>query len=98
MTLPENDKKLGRRSESTWSPPFGDAFLTSLRNTKDGTLDLGCVAEHGFFFQDKKSGKVLIDNDGKSATGFLFKLISELQKLGTVPMIDVQAYAEWLTD
>jgi hypothetical protein len=26
----------------------------------------------------------------------LFKLISQLQFSGTVPMIDVQAYAQWL--
>jgi len=30
---------------------------------------------------------------GKPATAFLFKLISQLQFSGTVPMIDVQAYA-----
>ncbi len=33
---------------------------------------------------------------GKPATAFLFKLISQLQFSGTVPMIDVQAYAQWL--
>lgn len=84
--------------ESTWSPSFGDAFHTSLSDAKDEALDLGCVAEHGFFFRDEETGEVLIDNDRKPATGFLFKLISELQKLGTVPMINVQAYADWLTD
>ena len=35
--------------------------------------------------------------EGKPATAFLFKLISLLQFSGTVPMIDVQAYARWLT-
>jgi hypothetical protein len=34
---------------------------------------------------------------GKPATAFLFKLISQLQFSGTVPMIDVLAYAEWLS-
>jgi hypothetical protein len=34
---------------------------------------------------------------GKPATAFLFKLIAQLQFSGTVPMIDVQAYAEWLS-
>ncbi len=32
----------------------------------------------------------------KPATAFLFKLISQLQFSGTVPMIDIQAYARWL--
>ena len=34
---------------------------------------------------------------GRPATAFLFNLISTLQFSGTVPMIDVQAYAQWLT-
>jgi hypothetical protein len=34
--------------------------------------------------------------EGRPATAFLFKLISGLQSSGTVPMIDVQAYARWL--
>jgi hypothetical protein len=32
-----------------------------------------------------------------AATAFLFKLISELQFSGTVPMVGVQAYAQWLS-
>jgi hypothetical protein len=35
---------------------------------------------------------------GKPATSFLFNLISLLQFSGTVPMIDVLAYAEWLSN
>ena len=34
---------------------------------------------------------------GKPATAFLLKLISMLQFSGTVPMIDVTAYAQWLS-
>jgi hypothetical protein len=34
--------------------------------------------------------------EGKPATAFLFKLISQLQFSGTVPMIDVEAYGKWL--
>jgi hypothetical protein len=34
--------------------------------------------------------------EGRPATAFLFNLISQLQFSGTVPMIDVQAYARWL--
>ena len=36
-------------------------------------------------------------NENKPATAFLFKLISQLQFSGTVPMIDVEAYGQWLT-
>jgi hypothetical protein len=47
----------------------------------------------------KKRGYPSIDDlktGRKAATAFLFKLISQLQLSGTVPMIDVQAYAQWL--
>ena len=57
----------------------------------------GCVAAHGYFNFDREGGGYEIHNGGKPATTFLFKLISELQFSGTVPMIDVQAYAEWLS-
>jgi len=96
--------------DSSWSPPLGNPFLSALSEGEDPSLDLGCIASHGFFFTETKTEtsaeteietKVktyVIDTDRKAATGFLFKLISELQKLGTVPMIDVEAYAEWLTE
>jgi hypothetical protein len=35
-------------------------------------------------------------SEDRAATAFLFKLISLLQFSGTVPMIDVEAYAKWL--
>ena len=84
--------------ESDWSPALGDPFRDALGNGEgDDRLDLGCVAAHGYFNFDREGGGYEIHNGGKPATTFLFKLISELQFSGTVPMIDVQAYAEWLS-
>lgn len=84
--------------ESDWSPAFGQPFRDALGSGEgDDRLDLGCVAAHGYFYLNKESGKYEVHGGGKPATAFLFKLISELQFSGTVPMIDVQAYAEWLT-
>ncbi len=68
------------------------------RDKDDGCLDFGCVAAHGYFNLNRKSGHYEINANGKAATGFLFKLIAELQFSGTVPMIDVEAYAQWLMD
>ncbi|WP_291078207.1 DUF6602 domain-containing protein [Hyphomonas sp.] len=84
--------------ESDWSPPFGDSFTKAVTAENDRLLDLGCVASHGFFHRHRKTGEYSIDTDRKPATGFLFRLISQLQLAGTVPMIDVEAYADWLTD
>lgn len=82
--------------ESDWSPPLGDALRTSLMSDQgDGKLDLGCVATDGHFFINDQQAYEFV-TDTKPATAFLFKLISELQLRGTVPMIDIEAYARWL--
>ncbi len=84
--------------ESEWKPPFGDSFDKSLSSSEGGHLDLGCIASHGFFYLNQKTDKYQINTDRTAATGFLFRLISQLQMAGTVPMIDVEAYADWLKD
>lgn len=82
--------------ESEWSPPMGPSLLKTLQESGDeGRLNLGCIAAHGFFYRDEAGGYAIVTG-GKPATGFLLKLISQLQFSGTVPMIDVQAYARWL--
>jgi hypothetical protein len=82
--------------ESDWKPAFGAPLENALKTDDDlQRLDLGCVAAHGHFSREA-SGSYQFVNEGKPATAFLFKLISQLQFSGTVPMIDVQAYAAWL--
>ena len=82
--------------ESDWTPAFGAPLEKALETTNDlERLDLGCVAAHGHFTMEQSGYKFV--NEGKPATAFLFKLISQLQFSGTVPMIDVQAYAQWLS-
>lgn len=81
--------------ESDWNPPMGKALEKVLLEDQDaGVLDLGCVAAHGHFCRENAS--YTFTAEGKPATAFLFNLISRLQFSGTVPMIDVQAYARWL--
>lgn len=84
--------------ESDWSPTLGSALEKALGDTDMlGRLDLGCIAAHGHFSFDQSGEKYIFVAEGKPATAFLFKLISELQFNGTVPMIDIQAYAQWLS-
>lgn len=84
--------------ESDWKPAFGDPLINALRgDTADGRLDLGCIAAHGYFSLNEHATEYETIPGGKPATAFLFKLISQLQLSGTVPMIDIQAYARWLT-
>jgi hypothetical protein len=83
--------------ESEWTPALGPSFENALSaDTGDGRLDLGCVASHGHFFFDQATSAYSLSNEERAATAFLFKLISSLQFSGTVPMIDIEAYAKWL--
>ena len=84
--------------ESEWTPALGEPFRSALETGDgDNRLDIGCVAEHGYFYFGGKGSRHKICGGGKPATAFLFRLISQLQDSGTVPMIDILAYAEWLS-
>jgi hypothetical protein len=83
--------------ESDWRPPLGHALSDALAGgDANGRLNLGCLAAHGYFAFNPETSTYDVMLGGKPATAFLFKLISQLQFSGTVPMIDVQAYAQWL--
>jgi hypothetical protein len=83
--------------ESEWNPPLGQALTEALASGgPEGNLDLGCVAAHGMFGCDE-NGCYTISPQCKPATAFLFELIARLQSSATVPMIDIRAYAKWLT-
>lgn len=83
---------------SDWTPAMGAPFGRALHEgTGDRQLDIGCVASHGHFFRTPDPSSYHYGTETKPATAFLFKLISRLQFSGTVPMIDVDAYAAWLT-
>ena len=85
--------------ESDWKPAMGEPLLTALGDKKgDAHLDLGCVAARGYFALDEESGAYVTHAGGKPATAFLFELIARLQSRATVQMIDVRAYARWLSD
>lgn len=85
--------------ESEWSPACDQIFRNHLEKGKsDSQLNIGCIAAHGHFFYETSNAEFHFCKEGKPATAFLFKLISMLQFSGTVPMIDVGAYAKWLDE
>lgn len=85
--------------DSDWTPAMGNGLKKSLLNNLGlGCLNIGCVASHGYISYLEKSSDYEFVTGGKPATAFLFKLISQLQFSGTVPMIDVLAYSKWLTE
>jgi hypothetical protein len=82
--------------ESDWQPALGGPLMEALtRSDCNGRLDLGCVASHGTFELYAEAGYVF-KAEKKPATAFLLELTSRLQDAGTVPMIDIRAYAKWL--
>lgn len=84
--------------ESDWTPHLGESLIKALgEGNKEGSLNMGCVAAHGYFCFDKECKIYKINQGGKPATAFLFHLISQLQFSGTVPMIDIKAYSNWLS-
>lgn len=84
--------------ESDWTPPFGAPLERALDVTDElERLEMGCVAAHGHFTFDSAAKRYAFTKDGRPATAFLFNLISILQFSGTVPMIDIRAYARWLS-
>ena len=83
--------------EGDWKPAFGKPFEDSMINLDPNSLlDIGCVAAHGYFHLNKDTNTHDVVLGDKAATAFLFKLIGRLQLSGTVQMIDIQAYADWL--
>ncbi len=46
--------------ESNWSPPMDQALVDALqKDGTDGHLDFGCVAAHGYFYRDQKTGRTI---------------------------------------
>lgn len=83
--------------ESDWNPPMGDPFINALHQDQDdGRLEFACIAAHGYAHYNEEEKEYDIRQGAKPATAFVLKLISQLQFSGTVPMIDVDAYAHWL--
>ena len=63
----------------------------------EGRIDIGCIADAGTLVFNVQPGYYEFSTSEKAATMFLFELIAQLQAIATVPMIDVRAYANWLS-
>jgi hypothetical protein len=76
---------------SSWSDGLGMTFEKNLPAESAEHLDCGCALEHGAFdFYDGALRKLPAEG---ALISFLFRLLSKLQSLGTVPAIDWSAYA-----
>lgn len=82
---------------SSWSPPLGDSFEKAIYSLDaESRLDMGCVLEEGAFLVDYEKTRVQKSTKEESLIFFFLKLLIELQKLGTVPAIDIDCYGSSL--
>ncbi|WP_163850521.1 DUF6602 domain-containing protein [Pseudooceanicola aestuarii] len=81
-------------ARSSWTDGLGKSFSGNLPTSGDEALNCGCALEHGAF-DDFDGGVNVTPRDG-ALVYFLFRLLSKLQSMGTVPAIDWAAYAQIL--
>jgi hypothetical protein len=83
--------------ENGWTSDDADEYLKKAlaKDQGDGQLNMGCIAAYGTFGCEGEDCQTSIVHD-KAVTMFLLSLITKLQKIGTVPAIDMTAYAAWL--
>lgn len=83
-------------TDSEWNPTFGDPFESSLRErNSDERIDIGCVVSSGGFetiYENGHLSAVTISSPDKALSFFFLQLLYRLQRFGTVPAIDYQAY------
>lgn len=81
-----------------WKDGLGKAFKKELKTfAGNAQLDCGCALNAGSFFYDSTQQSVIIGTAQESLVSFFLQLLSKLQAIGTVPAIDLDAYAKKLT-
>lgn len=87
-----------------WSPCLGETFRAAMEKlTGDRTLDLGCALEGGAFEQvtaadQREAGHIETAPPDLTLMFFVVRLFRRLQKTGTAPAIDIEAYAPVVFD
>lgn len=90
---------LARRSG--WNPPFGQPLKAGLDGLVEAQrLDLGCGLDDGAF--EVSPGAAAVDgmttaDKAVSLAFFAMRLLARLQRMGTVPALDIDAYTEVLS-
>lgn len=82
---------------STWNPPLGNSlekYIKGLSNNQ--RLNFGCTLQSGSFkvnYENEANVSLEKSSVEESLIFFFLKLLMELQKIATIPAIDIQAYA-----
>ena len=82
-----------------WADGLQDTFKTNLIKLDDSNiLNIGCSLTSGSFYINKEEGVIQISKPEESLVYFFLKLFKELQKMGTVPAMDINEYGKFLTN
>ena len=82
-----------------WSPCLDETFHAAMASLVDNrSLDLGCTLDGGAFEQletedHEHTGKIETSPQDLTLMFFLVRLFRRLQRIGTAPAIDIEAYA-----
>lgn len=84
---------------SAWSEPLGkvlEGHISALSEIQ--RIDIGCVLQCGSFKVNYKENPIVIEKSTQeeSFIYFFLKLLMELQKLATIPAMDIECYARAL--
>lgn len=85
--------------DSGWTESFGESFIKAIDDCEPRhRLDIGCVLDCGAFniTYVEESNSREISTTQESLIYFFLKLLTRLQRMGTVPAIDVEQYARAL--
>jgi hypothetical protein len=86
--------------ESGWSPPFGDSFVGALGGlSPEQFLQFGCALQQGAWEATRnEEGELLTSTSSSEAAliSFFLALLAALQRMGTVPAMDLGEYAKSL--
>jgi len=82
--------------ESSWSPPFGKAFLDAMNiHEEKRIINIGCCLRHGSFYKEEDQAEhIEISAKESSLITFFLNLLDTLQSIGTVQAIDLVKYKE----
>ena len=80
-----------------WVNGLNDTFITNLKTLQGSKiLNLGCSLTVGTFYINSESDRLQVSIADESLIYFFLKLFKELQKIGTVPAMDIDEYGKFL--
>jgi hypothetical protein len=80
-------------TRNSWATGYGKPFKDCIKTLNDAyQIDCGCVLEEGSFIYDSDSKQLCTGKKEEALVSFILQLVKQLQAVGTVPAIELDAY------